>query len=350
MAGRNIPADMEMLRQIIYSSNKRNRERTDSLIEIAQNGLLDAESMEAVARFGPGEIGHFLRKHPGHKLDQAISSLWNMLEVFRCACKGIQRENENLRSLAAESKLSHPRNESRIDEIQNEIRKEIFAASGAAFALVDLSRRVFPEVEVPGYKERIEDDFSQDGEHHFIQGLRNSMSHSWFAPAGWSVSYAAASNELSTSFQFDCEQMLSHGKFDGMAQKYLENAGKYLDVEWVFASYSKKVEGLYGWLSDEIQAHLPEKVLEYRRCMREQKVYVSRCMWRVLIDQVAIPNAIDPYDHLSLYLTEEQLEEVLALPDRSKEQVDRIIELVDEYEACTEDLRNKVYELFAVED
>jgi len=36
------------------------------------------------------------------------------------------------------------------------------------------------------------------------------------------------------------------------------------------------------------------------------------------------------------------------IPFRSKRQVDRIIELVDEYGACDEDLRKAVYELFGI--
>jgi hypothetical protein len=54
----------------------------------------------------------------------------------------------------------------------------------------------------------------------------------------------------------------------------------------------------------------------------------------------------DLYGHLQRYLTPEELQEINTLPHSSKEQVDRIIEMVDEYGACDNELRKLVYKAF----
>jgi hypothetical protein len=52
--------------------------------------------------------------------------------------------------------------------------------------------------------------------------------------------------------------------------------------------------------------------------------------------------------YLDKYLSDNEIEEILSLPFRSKLQVDRIIELIDEYRCCDEELRNAAYRLFGV--
>ena len=54
----------------------------------------------------------------------------------------------------------------------------------------------------------------------------------------------------------------------------------------------------------------------------------------------------NPYDHLSSYLSPEQLDEVYKLPMYSKEQVDKVIELGDADQACDEHIRTLIYRLF----
>jgi hypothetical protein len=54
----------------------------------------------------------------------------------------------------------------------------------------------------------------------------------------------------------------------------------------------------------------------------------------------------NPYEYLNRYLNAEQLRAVHALPAKSKEQVDKIIEFIDTDGACDDELRQRAYELF----
>ena len=219
--GEKINMDIMHLRHVVESMNNHERMRTEKLISAANKGALDEEALQAVAQLGSSEAIYFLRHHSGHKLEQAISSLWNMLDVFRCACQGIHREAARFSTLAASDRFWHREKQQEVEDIRNEIRKEIFAASSSAFALVDLSRRVFSKVKVVGLKEKIETEFAKAGDHHLIKGLRNNVSHSWFAPADWRVSTSLVGDQSAT-FEFDCSQLLRDGDFNKMAQDHIK--------------------------------------------------------------------------------------------------------------------------------
>ena len=60
--------------------------------------------------------------------------------------------------------------------------------------------------------------------------------------------------------------------------------------------------------------------------------------------QVTAP--ANPYEYLPQFLTAEQIDEVERLPKMSPQQVDKIIEFVDEDEACDDEIRQLAYELF----
>ncbi|BCS86826.1 hypothetical protein [Pseudodesulfovibrio sediminis] len=346
---KKMPEDLDALRHVVQVMNEHKRKKTEKLLAVLKDTPLDEGALEAVAMLGPKEANYFLRHHPGHELEQALSSFWNMLDVFQCACKGIQRENAKFAALAKKGEFSHREMQIEIDNIQNDIRKEIFAASGAAFSIVKLSYRVFSKVEVPGYRERIKNEFAEAGDNQFIKCLRNEMSHSWFPPVGWKV-FQSIQEGQSVAFEFDCSQLLRYGDFNRIAKEFILASGSGIDVVCLFESYAQKVESLYSWLANVIDDYLPESVHEYRKCVKVQKAYSSRCLWRVLIEQVGIPKKVDPYEHLDRHLTKAELGEVLALPRQSKQQVDRIIQFVDEHDACDDSLRLKVYQLFGVKE
>ena len=67
-----------------------------------------------------------------------------------------------------------------------------------------------------------------------------------------------------------------------------------------------------------------------------------------MLKQKVMEQGVDPYDHLGAHLTPEELAEVLAMPLRSKEQIDRIMEIVDEFGLTDDDLRQLAYAAFGI--
>jgi hypothetical protein len=70
--------------------------------------------------------------------------------------------------------------------------------------------------------------------------------------------------------------------------------------------------------------------------------------WKIAITQLFGPGKYDPYMYLDKYLSEKQIENVLALKHRSREQVNKIIEYIDDMGVCDEILKCEIYRLFKV--
>src|SRR3546814_11675454 len=72
----------------------------------------------------------------------------------------------------------------------------------------------------------------------------------------------------------------------------------------------------------------------------------ARTAWKALLGNwLNWDKPPNPYDHLPRMLTAEQLDEVMCLPRKSEQQVDRIIAFLDNG-ACDDELRQGAYELF----
>jgi hypothetical protein len=87
---------------------------------------------------------------------------------------------------------------------------------------------------------------------------------------------------------------------------------------------------------------------EYLTCKRMYNAVNTQSMWNRLLTQLFPQKKIDPYMYLDRYLSNDEIEEILSLPFRSRLQVDRIIQHVDEYGCCDEELRSATYRLFGV--
>lgn len=81
--------------------------------------------------------------------------------------------------------------------------------------------------------------------------------------------------------------------------------------------------------------------------MREHRQVQARAVWWLILTQV-VKSETDPYAHLGSLLSAEEHADVLALPYRSREQVDQIIRVVDENVACNDELRALAYRLFGI--
>jgi hypothetical protein len=175
------------------------------------------------------------------------------------------------------------------------------------------------------------------GNRSFLGFFRNLLE------SDWSVKDIGPAQ--TSHFQFKAEKLLRDGDFRE-SRRYIQAQQEPIDVRCLFESYDKSVQRFYAWLMPEIEAHLPPEVSDYRRCIRERRAFAARSWYRILLAQVT-PDT-DLYSHLPTYLTPAELVEIDALPRRSKQQIDRIIELIDEYGACDAELRVLIYKAFAM--
>lgn len=144
------------------------------------------------------------------------------------------------------------------------------------------------------------------------------------------------------------EFLMGSDRWSRPAREFIRKHPGGIEVEEVLTSYRARVREFYDWLipalercgGDELNAYRT-----YRRKLDGLGVYSS---WSMMLSQVVIARKLDPYQYLSNYLDERELREVLALPHQSHDQVDRIIEIVDEWNACDDQLRALAYQAFGV--
>ena len=135
--------------------------------------------------------------------------------------------------------------------------------------------------------------------------------------------------------------------WSALAKSFIESHSKGVDVESLFRNYEIRVTEFQNWFHSSLERAGEPHLSEYRKYERMLKKFGLESFWNIMFSQV-IPGKIDPYKYLELYLTRSELDEVLSLPKHSQQQVDRIIQIIDEYGACDQSLRNKIYTAFKV--
>lgn len=102
----------------------------------------------------------------------------------------------------------------------------------------------------------------------------------------------------------------------------------------------------HEWYRGAIELAGDWALKEYQEYQRIIKGIGWRTSYQILV-QIARSAKIDPFARINEYLFPHEIEYVLSTQDL-KQQVDRIIEVLDEYKSCDDALRSEVYKLFGV--
>ncbi|NTU50155.1 MAG: hypothetical protein HGA87_04605 [Desulfobulbaceae bacterium] len=226
------------------------------------------------------------------------------------------------------------------------IQRGIFSATMSAMALVDHSRIFARKYPVAQYDDKVKECFSGNCLHAFVQQFRNFMTHVRIMKSNWLIKHDE--HGRSVFFLLSQDDLSKWNKWDETSKFYIASNPEGVNIEQLYEEYSKQVKFFHDWLRSQMWKKHSEELHEFYSCKKTYATINSECSWNVLIKQVFLPKKIDPYIYLDKYLSKEETEEVLSYPYKSKKQVDRIIEIVDEHDACNEELRQSVYQLFGV--
>jgi hypothetical protein len=213
-------------------------------------------------------------------------------------------------------------------------------------AIVDHSREFVKKYPIDGYEEQVAAYFQKDERHRFIHSLRVGITHLGVTKANWEISESKEGRTV--TFLLRRDDLLRWDNWNSQAKAFILAQKKGVDVEGLFAAYSRHVEKFHNWFRVSLFAKYGSELAEYLHYLRVVNAVESECNWNLLLKQILPQQKLDPYMYLGQYLTAEQLEDVLSLPFRSKEQVDRIIELVDAYRVCTDAMREDAYKVCGV--
>jgi len=291
-----------------------------------------------------GEAHEITNHHPGYDLCKKIESLKRALETYyKChldLIAGLDTFDE-----ASKNRTLFQRPKAReLKGHETGIRKEVFSLSCATTTLVDIARHVTKHITISDFDEKRTNYFDEN-QHEFIKELRNNLNHEAFFEANWALRNSG--KEQTSHFEFATEKLLRDGGFNNKARDYILSQEEVIDVRNLFTSYHICIDGFYAWFIPEIKNKLPIEITDYQRCITEMRINSVRCGYRLLFPKI-INSGTDLYSHLHKYLTQEELEEINALPHRSKEQIDRVIEMVDEYGSIDDELRELIYKGFKV--
>jgi len=337
-----IDGSSDVLGAYIEYEKARRQADCERLRNEVANVPVPAAVLEELCQLNPKDFSSVMRFHPGHDTEEKLKSLWAVLETFRTSCADLNAAIERFASHEPTRAAGGDREHARLVAV---LRKEVFAASAGAAALVDHARGVREHIPIPNFELKRRTVFDA-GQHEFIIGIRNSLAHSCLVSPEYRISWGA-DRKKKTSFHFRRSELINNGRFTARARAHIEAGRDDIDVGKLFAEYASRVEAFYGWFGQTIEEHLLAEVADYRRCLQYQHRVVSRMFYRVALN-TWISWRVDPYPHLPEYLEPDQLQEVNRLQFRSAEQVHRIIQLADKDEICDEELRSLVFRLFRV--
>ena len=285
-----------------------------------------------------------IQEHPGFEVSQDLGSLELSLAIFRECISDLFNTIESFHKQAADPRFWARPNRASFDRSALAVTKAVFVAAASALALVDHSRVVRNRCSIPGYDEKRSATFD-DVEHQFIQDLRNYVSHYQIVEADWQREYAPSGKW--TKFLLRRSSLLRWNGWTELELQFIDRHPIGVDVEALFRTYAQRVEVFQQWFREQIRELFSADLSDYLRYDRMLKGFEVASFWRILLKQV-IEKSIDPFLYLDRYLTDEELTQVMALPPRSKQQVDRVIDILGEYDACDAELRELVCRAFGV--
>lgn len=287
-----------------------------------------------------------IEKLPGGQVFSELKALQLSLKIFLGAVDDLLFSINKFKSQSVRTGFWHMRNRPFVDELEISVQRGLLSSTMCAMALVDHCRKFHEKYEIDGYESKKEKCFSNNERHGFIHSLRRYITHIRFTKANWVIKDSREGT--SVFFLLDNKTLSRFSDWSSPAKTYISKHGEGINVEELFEKYSKNVKKFHNWLFVAIFDKYGKDLAEYLNYMRQIKGFSSESNWNVLVNQVVKQNKLNPYLYLNQYLHDDQIEDVFSRPYRSKEQIDRIIELIDSYQICTETLRQEVYKAFIV--
>jgi hypothetical protein len=186
--------------------------------------------------------------------------------------------------------------------------------------------------------------FATPGLHKFLQCFRNYNTHWRVAEANWHIKQDFQSGTREVHFVISKLELLRWDGWCSKARGFIDASPNEIDIQHLFFSYRESVQNFYSWHTGAVldqYSRIYKPYLEYKR------VYAGvqrKCYWNALLAYAT--SDINPYQYIGRYLSERQLETILALKHRSAEQVDALIHMLGMEDFCDADLRTRAISLF----
>lgn len=335
-------SSQDILEQFLDSESRRKRDLESRAIHglRSADGPVSEEVLGILLSLFPPTAKKLLELHPGFQIHLRLKSVRTTLEVFRQTIRDLVACLDTYDSASSDINFFNRSNRGYATAVALAVDKEVFAAASAAKALVDHARRLNSAVCVAEYEFRC-NALASDAQ-AFIMKLRNGLSHVAWIDSNWSIKHGDAGR--TTHFTYDKAALLQRNDWNAPAKRFIESSTT-IDVRTIFCRYADELNEFYGWWLNEVERILPDAAQDYSRCLSAIEKAANHQAQKFILS-LAVERNVNPYDHLHRYLTQAELQEVMDLPRGSRRQIDRVIEFVDEFGVCDDELRLLVYRLF----
>lgn len=266
----------------------------------------------------------------GHKIDVALRGLnWSIYnfetnyQELRQALIEVTQDPETM-------PLAFLQNRNLLHEAQQEISRLLHNFLAAAKSLVDHTRNItndfYRDVErKKQLQERIDQTFTNDPLTQFIQGLRNYSLHYHLPFLGYRLSFGVG-KDLKRDIGLNVETLREWGGWKAPAKRYLDGAGKRIELLPAIESYRNKTKAYYEWFGVDIRELYEEDYKELWELEREWIILTVEDA--ILIARSAADPPGGPDDVFVSIFASEDFEELAELADNPAERARLAIQLL----------------------
>lgn len=341
----NISNDIGFLKWFSRHEEYRRKKFMEDTISLVENQSIPwpKEILERLSQMNIEQAHKVLEQHTGHSLSLIWQSIENLLKIFNANSIDFESSLKTFHKKAQSADFFSRRGRREFKQIHLQINKNMYNLASVAEAVFQVTQRFRGKFNPEEYTDNFDHCYSNNKVYQFIKGLRVALNHQQFAKPHYQIRIIGETHE--TEFFLKSSELLSLSCFKAKAKDFISEAGDKIYVRPVFDNHKENIRKFYDWVNGQLK--VDQRFSDYQRCKLVPIKAGQRVSFSIMLQQME-ERKLNPYDYLDQNFTDEELTEIRKLSPRSKVQIDRIIEFYDEYNACTGDMREKVYKLFKV--
>lgn len=290
------------------------------------------------------DFDNILSKHPCYSIDDAIKQVGSAFKILTSAHNQILETFGRYYSNVAFGDLS-----SNLD-VAERATSQVFQFSFAAAALIQTYRRllsVCPDRK-DEFTQLVNRSIADECLAGFVQELRNNFGHVRIhSPSPRGTYEIGGQRNASVSILFKSSDLLEGGQWNLKAKSYIERQDE-IDIISVIHEYHGFASKIFISYLARIGLLFDVGLGELRKIRAMRRHTLMTSYLNAILPAVS-GGDFDPYCHLDKIFCNEELERILSLPCRSRQQVDYMIMLRDPLGLCEQNFREDLYRLFGAE-
>jgi hypothetical protein len=197
-----------------------------------------------------------MRQTPQFSRLMELDRFSNSLRIFEANYRELDRLMWFVCESEPGSHLFRRENGSAWEQAMHEVVRLLQNFVASVSALVDHSRRLYSrlyqtERTFTEYSEEVRKRFSENTLVQFVHNLRNYCLHYRTPRVGTTMTLVDIQNELFIRRITLGTKDLAEFEWNAAAHKFLETAGKEVDVRSVLRDYHSEIEGFYNWFAEK---------------------------------------------------------------------------------------------------